>query len=387
MPTHLDAILPVLERLVAFDTTSPNSNLELIGYVEQLIAAGDVAIRRIPDPNLPKASLWVTIGPQDRPGWILSAHTDTVPVTGQTWTSDPYRLRRDGDRIHARGAVDMKGFLAVCLAMVPAMRAAKLETPIHLAISYDEEIGCVGVRPMLSELAKLSPRPLGCFVGEPTSMQTVIGHKSKHSMRAVVRGKASHSAVTTDGVNAVEAAAELILLIKHKAAQLAASGARDASHEVPFTTGLTTIVEGGIANNIVPDRCEVEFEFRAIAADDPKSFSEAVIAEARERIEHWMKARDASTGIDFFDVVEYPALETPSDAPVVRLAHALGSPPAPKKVPFGTEAGLFQSMAEIPSVVVGPGSISQAHKPDEWISVDQLDAAASFIERLIAQCK
>lgn len=386
MSSHLEAVIPILDRLVAFDTTSPNSNLELIGYIEHLLAADGVAIERIPDPVLPKASLWVTIGPRSQPGWILSAHTDTVPVTGQAWSSDPYRLRRNGDRLHARGAVDMKGFLAVSLAMVPAMREAQLRTPIHLAISYDEEIGCVGVRPMLQTIAGRAPRPLGCFVGEPTSMQTVIGHKSKHAMRAIVHGKAAHSALTTDGVNAVEAAAELILLVRRTAAELAASGPRDPGHEVPFTTGLTTIVEGGIANNIVPGRCEVEFEFRAIAADDPRSLSHAVIAEARASIEPWMKARDPATGIEFIEVVDYPALETPPDAAVVRLACSLGYDLAARKVPFGTEAGLFHSMAGIPSVVIGPGSISQAHKPDEWISTDQLATAAQFIERLIAHC-
>ena len=225
----------------------------------------------------------------DRPtgsaGYVLSGHTDTVPVTGQAWTSDPYRLRRSGGRLYARGAVDMKGFLAVCLAHVQRCSTRELGTPIHLAISYDEEVGCTGVRPMLAEIARLPVRPLGCFVGEPTLMRRVIGHKSKHSMRAIVRGKACHSALTTDGVNAVEAAAELIADRQRKAAALAASGARDPAHQVPFTTGLTTIAQGGIANNIVPDRCEVEFEFRGIAADDPRAICEAVMAEARATIE------------------------------------------------------------------------------------------------------
>lgn len=379
--------LPILERLVAFDTTSPNSNLELIGWIENLLAGSGASFRRIADPVLPKAALWVTIGPADRAGYVLSAHTDTVPVTGQRWTSDPYRLRRDGRRLHARGAVDMKGFLAVCLAMVPRMAAAGLALPIHLAISYDEEIGCVGVRPMLEEVARMAVRPRGCFVGEPTEMGVVVGHKSKHSKRAIVRGKACHSALTTEGVNAVEAAAELILIIKRKAAGLAATGARDPAHEVPFTTGLTTIVDGGIANNIVPDRCEVEFEFRGIAGDDPRAVCEAVAAEARATIEPWMKARDPAAGIDFEEVLDYPALETPADAEVARLAVALSGSKETRKVSFGTEAGLFAMMAGIPSVVVGPGSITEAHKPDEWIAEDQLVEAAAFIEGLINHCR
>lgn len=387
MTTDLEAILPILERLVAFDTTSPNSNLELIAYIENYLAQSAIGFRRIPDPSLPKASLWVTIGPQDRPGYVLSSHTDTVPVTGQTWTSDPYRLRRDAGRLYARGAVDMKGFLAVCLALAPHMAGANLATPIHLAISYDEEVGCTGVKPMLEEIQRLPVRPRGCFVGEPTAMGVVIGHKSKHSKRAVVRGKSCHSALNSEGVNAVEAAAELIVIIKRKAAEFAADGARDAEHVVPYTTGLTTIVHGGIANNIVPDICEVEFEFRGIAADDPRAICEAVAAQARATIEPWMQARDPSTGIDFREVLDYPALETPRDAEIVRLGCNLSGTNQTSKVSFGTEAGLFDAMAGIPSIVIGPGSIAQAHKPDEWIAEDQLLAAARFVRRLIDHCR
>ena len=387
MTTDLEAILPILERLVAFDTTSPNSNLELVAYIEDYLRRFDIRFRRIPDPVLPKASLWVTIGPPDRPGFILSGHTDTVPVTGQTWTSDPYRLRRDAGRLYARGAVDMKGFLAVCLALAPAMAGANLATPIHLAISYDEEVGCTGVKPMLEELARLPTRPRGCFVGEPTGMGVVIGHKSKHSKRATVRGKSCHSALTSEGVNAVEAAAELILIIKRKAAEFAAGGTRDAEHVVPYTTGLTTVVHGGIANNIVPDLCQVEFEFRGIAADDPSAICDTVAAEARATIESWMQSRDPSTGIDFEEVLDYPALETPRDAEIVQLGCNLSGTNRTSKVSFGTEAGLFDGIAGIPSIVIGPGSIAQAHKPDEWIAEDQLLAAARFVRRLIDHCR
>jgi acetylornithine deacetylase len=380
-------VLSILERLVSFDTTSPNSNLDLIASIEGLLAHPGVQYRRIPDPILPKASLWVTIGPPDQPGYILSGHTDTVPVTGQSWTSPPFRLRRDGDRLHARGAVDMKGFLAVCLAAVPRMAAAGLQTPIHLAISYDEEVGCTGVRPMLAELARLPVRPKGCFVGEPTGMGVVVGHKSKHAKRAVVHGKAAHSALTSEGVNAIEAAAELIVAIRRKAARLAADGARDPAHSIPYTTGLTTIVEGGIANNIVPDRCEVEFEFRGIAADDPRAICEEIVAEARATIEPWMKARSADTGIEFVEVVDYPALETPADAAIVELGRQLSGANATSKVSYGTEAGLFAALAGIPSIVIGPGHITEAHKPDEWISLGQLAAACRFVDRLIEHCR
>jgi acetylornithine deacetylase len=377
----------ILARLVAFDTTSRNSNLELIGYIEGLLAEAGVSFRRIPDPVLDKASLWVTIGPPDRSGYILSGHTDTVPVDGQAWTSDPFTLvERDG-KLYGRGTADMKGFVAACLARVPDMAAADLETPIHLAISYDEEVGCTGVRPMLEEVARLPVKPKGCFVGEPTLMQVVIGHKSKHGVRAVLRGKAAHSSLPDDGVNAVEAAADLIGLIRRRAQALATSGRRDHGYEVPYSTGLTSIAHGGIANNIVPERCEIEFEFRGIAGEDPKAICAEIAAEARDGIEAAMRAADPACGIDFEELLDYPALETPADAPIVALAKSLAARNDHAKVAFGTEAGLFQSMAGIDSVVVGPGSIMQAHKPDEWIAVSELAATGRFIDRLIDHCK
>ena len=386
MSYDIEEILDILARLIAFDTTSTRSNLDIIAEIETFLGGHGIAARRIPDPLQPKSSLWVTIGPADRAGYILSGHTDTVPVDGQAWTSDPFRLTRRGDRVFGRGTCDMKGFLAVCLAMAPRMRAAQLRTPLHLAISYDEEVGCTGVRPMLDVVAGFAIKPLGCFVGEPTSMDVVIGHKSKHSMRAIVKGKACHSAMPSGGVNAVEAAADLICLVREQAWSRAACGLRDEDYEVPFTTGLTTIVEGGTANNIVPERCEVEFEFRGIAGDDPSALCEAVVTQARQRIEPAMKAMDPACGIEFIDVVEYPGLETPGDGDIVRLAKRLSGRNAHAKAAFGTEAGLFHKMAGIPSVVIGPGSIQQAHKPDEFVDIEQLEQTAAFIERLIAHC-
>jgi acetylornithine deacetylase len=386
LPHDINEILDVLPRLIAFDTTSTRSNLDIIADIERYLGLHGIAARRIPDPRQAKCSLWVTIGPADQAGYVLSGHTDTVPVEGQAWTSDPFTLTRRGNRLFGRGTCDMKGFVSVCLAMAPRMQAAGLRIPLHLAISYDEEVGCTGVRPMLEEIAKLPVRPLGCFVGEPTSMDVVIGHKSKHSMRAVVRGKACHSAMPAGGVNAVEAAADLVCMVREKARALAGNGARDGDYEVPFTTGLTTIIRGGTANNIVPEYCEVEFEFRGVAGDDPTALCEAIVALARLQIEPGMKAGDAACGIDFIDVVEYPGLETAADADIVRLAKRLSGRNGHAKAAYGTEAGLFDKMAGVPSVVIGPGSIQQAHKPDEFVEIEQLEQTATFIERLIAHC-
>ena len=385
-PAVSERVQGILARLIAFDTTSHKTNLLLIGYIEDLLGVPDVTCRRIPDPVLEKASLWVTIGPTDRPGYVLSGHTDVVPAEGQVWSSDPFRMDLREGRLYGRGTADMKGFLAVCLAMVPEMRAAVLEVPIHLAISYDEEVGCTGVRPMLEILARQPVKPLGCFVGEPTGMGVVIGHKSKHAVRAMVRGKACHTALAPDGVNAVEWAAELILAVRGKAEALAREGARDGAYEIPYTTGLTSIVRGGTALNIVPDRCEVEFEFRGIAGEDPKVISSAIMAEARDRIEPAMRRIDPGSGIDFEETLYYPGLETTAEHPLVSVAKNFAGRNDHCKVAFGTEAGLFVEMASIPSVVIGPGSITQAHKPDEFIAMAELMSCAGFVERLIAHC-
>src|SRR5215475_5576412 len=231
-----DLIRKLVTDLVAFGTVSDRSNLQLIDYIERYLATLGVAGQRITDDTGQKASLWVTIGPQDRPGFVLSGHTDVVPVTGQNWSNDPFAVvERDG-RLFGRGTADMKGFVAVCLAMVPEMQRAKLATPIHLAISYDEEVGCTGVRPMLREINRLRVKPLGCFVGEPTEMQVAIGHKGKHALRAMFRGLAAHSSLAPSGVNAVEYAAELICEIRRRAERLATDGPRDALYDVPHAT-------------------------------------------------------------------------------------------------------------------------------------------------------
>lgn len=381
-----DRIRNVLADLVGFDTISDRTNLPLIAHIESYLAAFGVKSERIVDETGQKASLWVTIGPEDRPGLVLSGHTDVVPVVGQDWSHDPFKLvERDG-KLYGRGTTDMKGFVAVCLAMVPEMLEAKLATPIHLAISYDEEIGCVGVRPMLREVAKKNVKPLGCFVGEPTQMQVIIGHKGKHGVRATFRGLARHSSIAPDGVNAIEYAAELITEIRRRAVKLASDGARDTLYDVPHTTLLTSIVHGGAALNIVPDTCAVEFECRGIGITESRQVTDAIVAWAKAELEPAMKAKNAECGIAFEEILDYPALDTKADAAIVTLAKSLAGRNDHAKVAFGTEAGLFVSMADVPSVVIGPGSIAQAHTPDEFVEMAELEKCAGFVERLIAHC-
>lgn len=381
-----ERIRTILAELIAFDTVSDRSNLALIGWIERYLASLGITGRRIVDDTGQKASLWVTIGPEDKGGFVLSGHTDVVPVAGQDWSSNPFELTERGGRLYGRGTTDMKGFVAVCLAMVPEMHAAKLKTPIHLAISYDEEIGCVGVRPLLRELAGAAARPLGCFVGEPTEMQVTIGHKGKHGVRATFRGLAAHSSLAPSGVNAVEYAAELIGEIRRRAVRLATSGARDALYDVPHTTLLTSIVQGGTALNIVPDRCVVEFEARGLGVIESKEVTDAIVAWAKAELEPAMQRAHGACGIDFEEILDYPALDMQPGHALVTLAKKLAERNSHGKVAFGTEAGLYVSMADIPSVVVGPGSIAQAHKPDEFVEMSELLACAGFIERLIGHC-
>jgi acetylornithine deacetylase len=381
-----DRIRKLLADLVAFDTVSDRSNLPLIAHIENYLDALGVKGERIVDETGEKASLWVTIGPEDRPGLVLSGHTDVVPVAGQDWSRDPFELiERDG-KLYGRGTTDMKGFVAVCLAMVPEMLEAKLATPIHLAISYDEEIGCVGVRPMLGELAKKRIKPLGAFIGEPTGMKVIIGHKGKHGVRATFRGLARHSSIAPDGVNAIEYAAELITEIRRRAIKLASSGARDSLYDVPHTTLLTSIVHGGMALNIVPDTCAVDFECRGIGITESKEVTDAIVAWASAELEPAMKAQHPECGIDFEEILDYPALDIAADAAIVTLAKSLAGRNDHAKVAFGTEAGLFVSMAGVPSVVIGPGAIAQAHTPDEFVEMAELEKCAGFVERLIAHC-
>jgi acetylornithine deacetylase len=383
--TEIQRSIEILDALVGFDTTSRNSNLPLIAWIEDYLDRHGVAHERIPDRSGTKSNVWATIGPATTPGYILSGHTDTVPVDGQSWSSDPFRLARRDGKLFARGSTDMKGFLACCLAAVPEMKARPLQQPIHLAISYDEEVGCVGVRDMIARLKSAPVRPAGCFVGEPTGMGVVIGHKGKRSLRVTVRGQTCHSSLAPQGVNAVEFAARLIVKIRDMAERFAREGARDPLYDVPFTTGHTGVVNGGTALNIVPDSCWFEFEFRTIAADDAGALIGEVMAYARDKLEPAMKAVAPQAGITFEEKSGFPGLETPASAELVGFTKQIAGADDHAKVAYGTEAGLFAA-AGIPSVVIGPGSIDQAHKADEFVAESELAKCGAFLERLLARC-
>jgi acetylornithine deacetylase len=383
----LDRILEILATLVAFDTTSRNSNLGIIDWIERHLDGLGFESERIYDATGRKANLYATIGPRDASGYILSGHTDVVPVDGQDWSSDPFRLRVADGRAYGRGACDMKGFLAVCLAAAEGMATGALKRPIHLAFSYDEEVGCVGARGIVEQLAERPVKPLACFVGEPTQMGVVIGHKGKRSVRVKVRGFACHSSLAPQGVNAAEFAALLVAHIRGLADKLATKGARDEMYDVPFSTPHVGIFRGGTVLNIVPDEAEIVFEVRTIGADDPDALVEGIVRYARERLEPRMKAINPAVGFDIDVFAGFPGLDTAPDAEVVTLAKSLAGSNRHAKVAFGTEAGLFQYVAGVPSVVVGPGSIDQAHKADEWIALTELEKCATFIKQLVERCR
>ncbi len=372
--------IDLIRRLVAFDTTSRHSNLALIDFVRDYLDGFGVASELVHNDDGRKANLFATIGPDDRPGIALSGHTDVVPVDGQVWHGDPFTLREHGDKLYGRGAADMKSFLAVALAAVPEFLAAPLTTPIHLVMSYDEEVGCIGVRRLIAELGRRSVRPRLCVIGEPTLMQPVIGHKGKTSLRCQVHGHESHSALSHAGVNAVEAAAEIVAFLKRLSRRKRDHGPYDHAYVPPYTTIHTGTIAGGTALNIVPRDCDFNFEIRSLPADDPKALLDEVRAYADSLLPE-MHAVNAATDIVIETMNSIPALAASADDEVVQLAQALTGANALGHVSYGTEGGLFQE-AGISTVVCGPGSIHDAHKPNEFIAVDQVRQCEAFMSRL-----
>jgi acetylornithine deacetylase len=377
----MEQALAILDRLIAFPTVSRDGNIELIRYVADLLDKAGIAPRLFPHENGDRASLFATVGPEGPGGVVLSGHTDVVPVEGQAWTSDPFRLIRRDDRLYGRGAADMKGFVACAIEAIIAARDQPLQRPLHLAFSYDEEIGCVGVRPMLAELAAAGIRPEWVLIGEPTSMQVATGHKGKTGIRATCCGHAAHSALAPTGLNAIHLAADFLTEIRAMQADIEATGPRDADYDVPYTTLHAGVIKGGTALNIVPDNCEMLFEIRNIAGDDPKTIMDQFFERAG-RIAG--KARnqfpEADIRLEIFN--EYPGLGTDESGSVTREAIALSGQSNRIKVAFGTEGGLFQEVLGTTAIVCGPGSMDQGHKPDEFVSIPQLEACRAMLARV-----
>jgi acetylornithine deacetylase len=372
----------MLRRLIAFDTTSRLSNLELIDYVRDYLAELGVESRLVHDETGRKANLYATLGPRDRPGFMLSGHTDVVPVDGQPWDTDPFHVSESGGRLYGRGTADMKSFIAIALTLAPEFLKRGPQVPIHLALSYDEEVGCVGVRRLIAMLEGQSHRPYACIVGEPTRMTPVRAHKGQKRLCCRVRGLESHSALADRGVNAVEAAAEIIAYLKGMARRIRKDGPHDPDFDPPYTTVHTGTVHGGTALNIVPKECSFEFEFRYLPSDDVEALYKEVLDFAEETILPEMREVSKETGIEWEEMTGIPSLAVGEDIELAQLAKSLTGVNRTETVAFGTEAGLFQN-ADIPTIVCGPGDIEQAHKPNEFIALDQIAEGEAFIRRLM----
>ena len=375
--------IELIEKLISFDTTSRESNLEIIAFITDYLNDLGVDSQLVNNEDGTKANLYATVGDAKASGIMLSGHTDVVPIDGQDWDTDPFSVTHKNNRLYGRGTSDMKSFVAITLAQLPKFQARGLKTPIHLAFSYDEEVGCIGVRRLIEVMKGMPVKPAMCIVGEPTSMQVITGHKGKRSYRVHVRGLEAHSSLAPDGVNAIEYASRLIAFLSDLAGRIADEGPHDELYDVPHTTVHTGTIQGGTQLNIVPKDCVFECEFRYVDLQDPQALEDKIRAFAREELEPSMHAISSNTGITIDLVNDMPGLEMNADAEVVTFVKALAGRNDHAKVAFGTEAGLFHQRANIPTVVCGPGSIDQAHKPNEFIEIDQIDACEAFLGRLM----
>jgi acetylornithine deacetylase len=384
MQRHGATVASILERLVAFDTTSHKTNIPLILYVEDYLREHGVASYLVPTDDGQKASLFATIGPDHAGGIALSGHTDVVPVEGQSWDTDPFTLTLKDNRYYGRGTSDMKGFLACVLAAVPRFKAKPLAKPIHIAFSYDEEIGCLGVRPMIAELGTRLPMPRVVIVGEPTEMRVVDAHKGPVRWQVDIDGRAAHSSMAHLGVNAITYAGMILGELQHIERDLKAS-LQDPRFEPPYPTLQVTTIEGGTASNIVPVSCRFGFEIRAMPGLD--------ITAVEQRLTHFietvclpqMKTTAPEARITVTRKNHVPPFGSTEGSEAVALALALAGHNETFAVSYATEAGLFQD-AGAPSVVCGPGSIAQAHTANEWIAVSELEKCLSFMDRLADWC-
>jgi acetylornithine deacetylase len=370
----------LLARLVAFDTESVKSNIPLIRFVEDYLAQHGIASQRVPTPDGAKASLFATIGPSDMPGLALSGHTDVVPVAGQIWDSDPFTLTERDGKLYGRGSCDMKGYLACALAMVPQFVRRRLKMPIHLAFSYDEEVGCTGVRPMIAELGKRLPLPRLVFVGEPTEMGVVDAHKGPVRWRVELTGRAAHSSMPHYGVNAIAYAGRLLGELLRIEEDLKA-GAQDPRFDPPFTTLQITQIEGGTASNVVPVPCWFGWEIRGLPGFDPMLLDRRLKAFAAEQCLPEMRRLAPEAQITIRATNQVAAYAADTQSGIVPLTLKLAGKNKTYAVSYCTEAGLFQG-GGAPAIVCGPGNIAQAHTANEFLSLAELEKCLVFLDRL-----
>jgi len=369
--------LEMARSLVRINTVSRESNLGVIELIRDELARHGVASRLTFDDDGKKANLFATLGAGKPAGVILSGHTDTVPWDGQDWSVDPLGAEVKDGRLYGRGSADMKSFIGLAVAQVPAFLAADLPFAVHLAFSYDEEVGGFGARRLIADMREAGVAPLACIVGEPTGMVPALAHKGVYRWRCCVRGHAAHSSLTPQSVNAIEVGARVVAKLADMAARWRDEEPRYSGFDVPYSTGSVGIIEGGIADNVVPADCRFHYEFRNLPGSDVNAMQREVRTYA-ETLEPAMRAVDAEAGIRFETLCEVPAFLAGADDPAVLLAQRLAATDETTLVAFGTEAGLFQR-AGTPTVVCGPGHIAQAHQADEYVSLAQLAACERFL--------
>ncbi len=378
----------ILSCLIGFDTVSSNPNMALMDYVQGVLAEAGIESTLLTDPAGGKANLYATVGPGGG-GVMLSGHTDVVPVEGQAWTFPPFTMTEADGRLYGRGTADMKGFCAAAIAtMLEAghlqKAGRKLAVPLHLALSYDEEIGCMGVRSLIAMLEGAPVRPRFCIVGEPTGMQVATGHKGKVALRATCVGREGHSALAPLALNALHLAADFIHAVRGLQADIAAHGHKDGDYDVPYTTVHVGKMAGGVQVNIVPNTAVLDFEIRSLAQDDPAVLIDRLKAEA-EAICAPLRGAFPEAVIRIERLWDYPGLGTPSDAAVVNFVKGLTGANGTMKVAFGTEGGLFDARLGIATVICGPGSMAQGHKPDEFVSVEQMARCEAMMAALLTR--
>lgn len=379
MPLSRSAEL--LKTLIAFPTISRTPNLALIEHVAGLLAAAGIRSTIVRNDTGTCANLFASTGPADVPGVMLSGHTDVVPVEGQPWTMPPFEATLRDERLYGRGAADMKGFVACAVIAMIDASARTLKKPLQLALSYDEEIGCVGVRRLIDVLEVAPVRPELCVVGEPTMMQIATGHKGKAAYRAICCGQEGHSALAPNYLNAIHVAADWIAGIRAAQQHLAENGAQDDGYDVPYSTIHVGTIHGGKALNIVPNECTLEFEIRTLTSDKADAILDDIRSRASIASARGLQGKVHLPAVE--EVNAYPGLDTHVASDAVKFLEALLPPETQtRKVAFGTEGGLFSTRLSVPAVVCGPGDIDVAHKPDEYVALAQLDACDNFLARL-----
>jgi acetylornithine deacetylase len=376
--------LEFLRKLIQFPTVSLQPNTALIEFVQSQFRAHGIESRVVSDDSGTRANLFASVGPDSEQGVLLSGHTDVVPVEGQAWSADPFTaVFRDG-KVFGRGAADMKGFLACAMSAMIKAKKMRLSRPLQIAFSYDEEIGCIGVRRLIDVMKAMAVLPYACIVGEPTLMKVGVGHKGKTALNAVCHGLEGHSALAPQAVNAIYLASDLIQAVRQEQDRLVIEGAKDPAYDVPYTTLHVGKIHGGRALNIVPNQCDLAFEIRNLPEDDPLLILEGLRGQA-ERISAAHRQVFPDARIDIEVVNTYPGLDTPINQDVVKLAGELTRSREHIKVAFGTEGGLFTQRLSVPVVVCGPGSITVAHKPDEYVTEDQIVQCDAFMDGLLSR--